>query len=514
MRTSILSLCVLATTIVALPQQQLPFNPPSSTRSTKSPSYFAESHLNSNLKSHESWASEGFVRQFHKVDDYEVVTHEDYPSYKIRMKEPELCDSTVSSYSGYLDIDEETHLFFWAFSSRSSPTTDPLVLWLNGGPGCSSSTGLLFELGPCSIANEGQNTTFNNYSWTNNANVVFLDQPVQVGYSYGGKSISSSEDAAKDVWAFLQLFLRKFPQWQKVPFHVAGESYAGTYIPNIGSFIHTSNQSPPTKDSVQIRLQSLLIGNGLTDTLIQFASVPEYACDPSPFAIFDAQTCASIKAKVPQCQRLTQYCHSAPSRFTCVPATLSCWQIAGPIQQSGKNPYDVRKKCDREGDDGPLCYKEMQWIETYLNKPEIKKELGASADRTFESCNMQINQAFTFNGDVSHNTVALVPPLLEAGIRVLIYAGEADFMCNYMGNLEWTLALEWSGKADYNLAKPKSFKMASKKAKSGGLTRSTGDGAGLLTYLQVYDAGHMVPFDQPEFSLEFFNKWINNEPFA
>lgn len=95
----------------------------------------------------------------------------------------------------------------------------------------------------------------------------------------------------------------------------------------------------------------------------------------------------------------------------------------------------------------------MQWIETYMcvlallessscwdasdpstrlrrNQPEVRKELGASPDRDFESCNMQINQAFQLNGDVAHNTAGLIPELLDAGIRFLIYAGSADFMCN------------------------------------------------------------------------------------
>jgi carboxypeptidase C (cathepsin A) len=64
----------------------------------------------------------------------------------------------------------------------------------------------------------------------------------------------------------------------------------------------------------------------------------------------------------------------------------------------------------------------------YRNQPEVRKALGVSSERTFESCNMQVNQAFQFQGDVSHNTAALIPPLLEDGIRVLIYAGDADFM--------------------------------------------------------------------------------------
>ncbi|KAJ7681160.1 serine carboxypeptidase-domain-containing protein, partial [Mycena olivaceomarginata] len=96
-----------------------------------------------------------------------------------------LCDTSVKQYSGYLDIADDKHLFFWFFESRNSPSTDPLVLWLNGSPGCSSSTGLLFELGPCSIANEGKNTTFNKHSWTLSANMIVSRNFASRGQSNG-----------------------------------------------------------------------------------------------------------------------------------------------------------------------------------------------------------------------------------------------------------------------------------------------------------------------------------------
>ncbi len=173
-----------------------------------------------------------------------------------------------------------------------------------------------------------------------------------------------------------------------------------------------------------------------------------------------------------------------------------------------------RRSCDRAEDkDGPLCYKEMGWIETLLNKPEWKKELGANKDATFASCNMQVNQAFMFNGDVVKDTAALLPPLLEDGIRVLIYAGEMDFMCNWMGNLAWALGLEWSGQEEFALAEAKDFVVPGDKHPSGEV-RSVGKGAGLFAFLKVNEAGHMVPTDQPEASLEFYNRWINNKPLA
>ncbi|KDE04494.1 hypothetical protein MVLG_05060 [Microbotryum lychnidis-dioicae p1A1 Lamole] len=463
----------------------------------------------------DKWVSQG-VRQFDSFVHgngmtYELITHTDFPKYSIRLKEPKLCDDTVKSYSGYLDLDADNHFFFWFFESRSKNATKaPLMLWLNGGPGCSSSTGLLFELGPCSITDEGKSTTWNKYSWTESANVIFLDSPINVGYSKGSKAVATSQDTAKDVYAFLQLFYEKFPKFSKNDLYVAGESYAGTYIPNIASAIFNNNKNLDfTKSkSIPIPLASMAIGNGLTDAYTQFASIPTFSCGGGIHEpIFDEQTCASLPSKVGTCQRLTQYCYKAPSRFTCVPATLSCWQTAGPIQSSGLNPYDITKKCDRDGEDGPLCYKQMQWIETYLNQAEIKKELGADPDTPFTSCNMQINQAFTLNGDVAHNTAALIPEMLEAGVRLLVYAGDRDFMCNYIGNLDWTLALPWSGQAEYNQAKLHNFTMPDGRA--AGLTKSYGG----MTYMQVYGAGHMVPYDKPRESLEMIKRWMQGGKF-
>ena len=84
----------------------------------------------------------------------------------------------------------------------------------------------------------------------------------------------------------------------------------------------------------------------------------------------------------------------------------------------------------------------MGWIETWMNDPVNKKAVGANPDADFESCNMQVNQAFAFQGDGARNRAKLLPELVENGIRVLIYAGDADMACNYLGNERWVEELE------------------------------------------------------------------------
>ena len=218
-------------------------------------------------------------------------------------------------------------------------------MWLNGGPGCSSSAGLLFELGPCRIADNGTATIPNPYSWNTNANIIFLDQPVDVGYSYveDGSTVNTSPVAGKDVYAFLELFLSRFPEYASLPFHLAAESYGGTYAPNIASVIYNENKKAPLATSsdainplVRINLASVMLGNGMTDNYIQMASIPDYLCE-GPYPIYDdpeGPQCQALRTKVPICQKLAKACYNYNSRFVCVPAALYCTsQLYGPIQR-------------------------------------------------------------------------------------------------------------------------------------------------------------------------------------
>ena len=228
------------------------------------------------------------------------------------------------------------------FESRVSPENAPLVLWLNGGPGCSSSTGLLFELGPCRIADEGKNTTYNTHSWNTHTNMIFLDQPVNVGYSYAddGTTVSTSPVAGQDVYAFLELFLNKFPKYSKQPFHIAAESYGGTYAPNFANVIYQENkklQFSPVANLVHINLASVMLGNGQTNPYVQMGAIADYACN-GPYPIYDdpkGPQCQSLRAKIPTCQRLINACYQFNSKLSCVPAALYCnSQLYGPLMRT------------------------------------------------------------------------------------------------------------------------------------------------------------------------------------
>lgn len=248
------------------------------------------------------------------------VTDAQVPNHKLRIKSTpkDLGIDTVKQYSGYLDVvDEDKHFFYYFFESRNDPKNDPVILWLNGGPGCSSLTGLFFELGPSSI-DKNLKPVYNPHSWNANASVIFLDQPINVGYSYSSQSVSNTIAAGKDVYAFLQLFFKNFPEYANLDFHIAGESYAGHYIPAFASEILTHPER-------NFNLTSVLIGNGLTDPLVQYEYYEPMACgeggEPS---VLEPEECDGMLNLLPRCLSLIESCYESGSVWSCVPATIYC----------------------------------------------------------------------------------------------------------------------------------------------------------------------------------------------
>eukprot|EP00808_Paulinella_micropora_P023683 g723.t1 len=121
---------------------------------------------------------------------------------------------TDVSYSGLVEVDASRHanLFGWFFPSRHDPSVDPLVLWMTGGPGCSSELAVLFENGPFTV-DESLALHSNPYSWTNNASLLFVDQPFGTGFSPKprGDIVFNEQQMARYMYEFLQGFLTEFP---------------------------------------------------------------------------------------------------------------------------------------------------------------------------------------------------------------------------------------------------------------------------------------------------------------
>ncbi|RWR90012.1 serine carboxypeptidase ii-3 [Cinnamomum micranthum f. kanehirae] len=146
---------------------------------------------------------------------------------------------SFDQYAGYVTVDpvHGRALFYYFTESPENASTKPLVLWLNGGPGCSSfGNGAMMELGPFRVNSDGQTLQGNNYAWNNVANVIFLESPAGVGFSYSNTTsdynLSGDNRTAQDSLTFLVNWLERFPQYKNRDFYITGESYAGHYIGN------------------------------------------------------------------------------------------------------------------------------------------------------------------------------------------------------------------------------------------------------------------------------------------
>ncbi|CCJ30701.1 unnamed protein product [Pneumocystis jirovecii] len=201
-------------------------------------------------------------------NEWSIFTHAAFPGYQLRLRS--LVDTRidfVKQYAGYIDI-KDKHFFFWFFESRSDPSRDPLLVWLNGGPGCSSMYGLLTTVGPSKLDLKTGEPHYNPFSWNQHSSIIFLDQPVNVGFSYSEQRVKTSYAAAGDFYAFICMFLTKFPEYSNLDFHIAGESYAGHYIPIFASTIFMNQDESEEalykiedeKKVPTINLKSIMIG--------------------------------------------------------------------------------------------------------------------------------------------------------------------------------------------------------------------------------------------------------------
>lgn len=411
-----------------------------------------------------------------------------------------ICDKDVLSLSGYFDIKgtRNANYFFWFFESRNDPKNDPMIIWLTGGPGCSSTLALFSENGPCSVNAEGTDTIRNEYGWNDRANIMWIDQPVGVGFSYGDRTdyISTEEEVGEDMYWFLQAFFEAHPEYLESEFYVFGESYGGHYVPAISSRIYKGNKK---NEGLHINLAGVGIGNGLTNPEIQYTYYAEMA-NNNTYGVkaVDDATYEKMVEKEEPCVKLIKLCQA--NTEACTPADDLCnlWETT-PYYRSGLNPYDITKPCG----DNPLCY-DFTNIEKYLNLQSTRDALHVVEESAaWEECNNKVNAMFVQDWMKNFHTNLI--PMLEDNIRALIYAGDTDFICNWMGNKAWTLDLDWSGKAAFNAEGDHDWVVDDKQV---GLART----ADTLTFLQIFNAGHMVPMDQPKYALSMLNDFISKKP--
>ncbi|KAK0407410.1 hypothetical protein QR680_019183 [Steinernema hermaphroditum] len=466
-------------------------------------------------------------------------------------------------YSGYLQASKGNFLHYWLVESQTNPATDPLVLWLNGGPGCSSLGGFLTELGPFHV-NQDNTTLFENvYSWNKGANVLFLEGPRNVGFSYQDRSTNpddSYDDAktANDNFLAIMDFLSVYPEYRNRPFYVAGESYGGVYVPTLTSLLVDKIQA---HQAPGLNLVGMAVGNGELSAVQQLNSAISllyyhgiygkddwdffalkccpnvstyqelYKCDFTQYVYLDSAgnvqpkdgsgSCGAKVAEKSQryfwglseiqdvyniyqdCYQQSDHTFGVYRDYDRYQATLKTSLYKKALRYGGVNDYST----DNQG--GYPCFASTA-AANWLNSDDVRDALHVPTYvASWTDCNDTINAIYT----QQHNdTGSLFDHMISSGypLRVLVYNGDVDTACNFLGD-QWFV----EGTATRNgLSTAKKYGAWNYEGVIGGYWKRFAGSNVTLDLLTVKGAGHMVPMDRPGPALQMITNFLAQQDYS
>ncbi|RZC47326.1 hypothetical protein C5167_040267 [Papaver somniferum] len=444
-------------------------------------------------------------------------------------------------YSGYVNIDEKSgkNLFYYFVVSERKPSEDPIVLWLNGGPGCSSFDGFIYEHGPFNYQTAKTHgglpkLQLNPYSWSKVSNILYLDAPSGVGMSYSdNKSDYKTGDrkTATDSHAFLLKWFELYPEFLLNPFYISGESYAGVYLPTLAYEI-VKGLDAGTKPVLNFK--GYMVGNGVTDEVFDGNALVPFAHGMALISdnLFEDVTtacngsfwnstnnkCSELLGKVYQdvadlnIYDILEPCfHSTKARETDTshPTPPSSFKNLGAT----KRPLAVRKRIFgrawpyrapvKEGLvptwpqilHGSVGCFDDEVAPLWLNNKAVKKAIHAKENLNWELC--------TDNIEYYHDLGSMIPYhkyLTARGYRALISSGDHDMCVPFTGSEAWTRSLGYKIIDEW---RPWIFD-----DQVAGYTQGYDHN---LTFLTVKGSGHTIPEYKPKEALAFFTRWLDGE---
>lgn len=403
-------------------------------------------------------------------------------------------------FAGQLELYKEnnTHFFFWRFSDQNKrlEAQNRTIFWLNGGPGCSSMDGALMEAGPLRI-NDDHKVEYNNGSWHKKADVVFVDQPAGTGFSYTDKYDSELVDIRRDFLRFLEKYFEVFPEDRNNEITLAGESYAGQYIPYIALGILKYNKEHSENP---YRLKGLLIGNGWINPNVQSLSYLPFAVQAGIISTSHPKWQEVLDQHV-KCQDLVAGAKEDETFGANRVVDTQCENVLNVLllvtrdhqaQQSQQcyNMYDYTLK-----DSFPSCG--MNWppdlkdVNPFLRQELVMASLNIEHLIKWHECDLAVSSHLRARH--SKPSIVLFPELLRE-IPIVLFHGNRDIICNYIGGEKLIEGLKWGGKRGFT------DKAVEYDWLYDGHVLGTVRSERNLTFVNVHDASHMVPFDKPEAS--------------
>ncbi|KAF2733964.1 alpha/beta-hydrolase [Polyplosphaeria fusca] len=496
-----------------------------------------------------------------------VVNSTKFPGVSISYKETKICETTegVKSYSGYVHLPPspetnrpyEAHMYFWFFGARQNADTAPLALWFQGGPGVPSVTAALYENGPCMVLEDSESTELNPWSWNDKANMLYIDQPVQVGFSYNhltngtideattpfaytpnnfshgvpdtnltyltgtfatpdsSQAPNTSLAAAPAIYDFLQTWMQEFPAYTAPnnTLSIWGESYAGHYIPTFASYIQTRNAAPPP-NAIPLHISVLGLISACIDLPTQIQYYPKFAFNNTyNFHGINESTYDAALAAHPQCLNLTATCRALADELdpdgrgtnekvntACASAFAFCFSHLHDGFVGDRNQFDITAAAL------PLT-SPRRWPAGWLNSASVQQALGVPLN--FTGMSAVVAQGFGATGDFARGgQKGMLEGLVDAGVRVAVVHGDRDYQCNWMAGEALSLGLETGIQDEFGRAGYAEIKEEGGEAV--GLVKQYGG----LAFAVVWQAGHEIPYYQPRASYEIFNRVMEGRDVA
>ncbi|KAJ0970095.1 hypothetical protein J5N97_022972 [Dioscorea zingiberensis] len=431
-------------------------------------------------------------------------------------------------YAGYVPVgrSNDKALFYWFFEADGGSEDKPLLLWLNGGPGCSSvAYGAAQELGPFLVRSNSPNLTLNSYSWNKVANLLFLEAPVGVGFSYSNRSSDLEEPddqvTAQDSHDFLLSWFHKFPLFKSHDFYIAGESYAGHFVPQLAELIYEGNKRA-SEDS-RINFKGIMIGNPVLNSETDQMGMVDYAWS---HAIISDQVyskikeCAFYKGEI---KRETKACNHAINAFVKSYSDIDMYSIYTPLclnhsttSHSWPRPKLVAAaRLFRQHEEWHELWRTLpsgydpcteDYAERYFNRKDVQKALHANLtglSYPYSPCSEVIQRW----KDSPPTVLPILKRLMNAGLRVWVYSGDTDgrvpvtstrYSINKMGLQFKEKEKEWGG-----------WRAWFHKEQVAGWVVEYAEG---LTLATMRGAGHQVPVFAPDRALSLLAHFLAGKP--
>ncbi|KAL8481249.1 hypothetical protein ACS0TY_027684 [Phlomoides rotata] len=410
----------------------------------------------------------------------------------------------LSQFSGFITVNEAhgRALFYWFFESLSQPTQKPLLLWLNGGPGCSSiGYGAAVELGPLRVGKNGAFLEFNQHSWNKEANLLFVESPVGVGFSYSNTSsdFTKIDDSfvAEDTYNFVVKWMERFPQFKDHEFFISGESYAGHYVPQLAELIYDRNKNRQTHP--YINLKGFIVGNPETNDYFDYKGLLEYAWSHS--VVSDQEYDKASKACDFKLENWTDGCNNAMSVVFDQYKEIDIYNIYAPScllnRTSKAQKYAVGRMGLVPGGYDP-CY--STYTAAYFNRKDVQVALNVhSRGVKWTVCNDSLFR--TYNYTVS-SVLPIYKKLIKGGLKIWIYSGDADGRVPVIGSRYCIEALQLPLKTPW-------MPWYYDHQVGGRIVEYEG-----LSFITVRGAGHLVPLNKPKEALALIHSYLSGQPLS